>query len=332
MNDPGLSLALAAIDGADIALANTTAKLDDDTKTKLLDDEAELLDEARSMSPEQFGRSCRNRARRLERDAGIERNRRQRRQTFLSRKHNPATGMVEGRFAFRPELADQVFGAVDQEVAAMVAEGERAGDPECVNRTPDRSRLAAEALGRLVAGGHQQVRPLVADITYIVDERTAATGELHDHTVCETGSGLPVPPSSVRRAMCEGSITPIIVDAEGNALDAGRTIRHANRKQRRALRAMYRCCSIGECDVPFDRCEIHHILPWELGGPTDHCNLVPVCSRHHHLIHELAWRLDLHPDRTLDVTDIDGSMVAISWPDVPPQQLHGNHRKRRTAA
>ena len=283
------------------------------------------------MSAERFARSCRDRARKLERDAGLERNRRQRKQTFLSRKTNPATGMVEGRFAFHPELAEQVFGPVDREVTAMITEGEQSGDPDCVNRTVDRSRLAAEALGRLVTAGNGEARQPVADIAYIVDEHTATTGELHDHSVCETGSGLPVPPSSIRRGMCNGRITPIIVDGDGNALDAGRTIRHANRHQRRALRAMYRTCAIGDCDVPFDRCEIHHIVPWELGGSTDLANLVPVCSRHHHLIHELGWRLDLHPDRTLTVTDRDGQALFESEPDVPPQRLRADHRRRRTA-
>ena len=47
---------------------------------------ADLLSDATSMSPEQFGRSCRQLARRLERDQGVERNRRQRRETSLSRK------------------------------------------------------------------------------------------------------------------------------------------------------------------------------------------------------------------------------------------------------
>lgn len=314
------------------ALANATTKLDDETRERLLDQETELLEEARSMSPERFARSCRNRVRSLERDAGVARNRRQRNQTFISRRQNPATGMVEGSFAFHPELADQVFGAVDREVAAMVAEGERAGDPEFVERRADRNRLAAEALGRLVTSATSERRPPAADIIYLVDERTARSGEVHEHTVCETGSGLPVPPASVRRAMCEGRIVPVIVDPNGVVLGAGRTIRHANRHQRRALRAMYRTCAVGDCDVPFDRCEIHHILPWELGGATDLDNLVPVCSRHHHALHDLAWRLDLSPERTLTVTDRDGRTLFVSEPDVPPQRLGPDRARRRTAA
>jgi hypothetical protein len=316
------------------ALANATSRLDDDVRGQLLGHEDDLLDDATRMTPEQFARSCRDLIRRLERDNGIERNRRQRHETFLSRKLNAASGMIEGRFAFHPELADQVFGAVDREVAAMVAEGERKRQPEFVRRTVDRNRLAAEALGRLVAGGHDRIRPLAADITYLVDHRSATTGRLHERSICETGSGLPVPPTSIARALCDGSVTPVIVDADGVVLDAGRTIRHPNRQQRRALRAMYRTCAIGDCDVPFDRCEIHHILPWELGGRTDLRDLIPACARHHHLVHDLGWRLDLSPDRTLTITDRDGTTLWVTEPDVPPERSEGppGRGHRRTAA
>jgi hypothetical protein len=237
--------------------------------------------------------------------------------------------MIEGRFAFHPELANQVFGAVDREVAAMITEGVQAGDPACINRTVDRNRLAAEALGRLVAGGHQAKRALEADITVIVDWRTLIDNALHAHSVCETGDGNHLPPSSVQRLLCNGRITPIIVDTNGVVLNAGRTLRHPNRAQRRALRAMYRTCAIGHCDVPFDRCEIHHIQPWEHGGLTDLATMIPACSRHHHLVHELGWRLDLSPDRTLTVTDRDGTTLWVTEPDVPPGRR--DHRRRSAA-
>jgi hypothetical protein len=246
----------------------------------------------------------------------VERNLQQRRDTYLTRRHNPATGMVEGRFALHPELASQIFTAVDREVAAMVTDGERRLDPEYVNRTVNRNRLAAEALGTLVAGGHQQRRPLEADITIIIDGHTLATGHLHPHSVCETGDGFDLPPSSVQRLFCAGSFTPIIVRSDGTVLDAGRTIRTANRTQRRALRAMYRTCAAPECDVPFHRCEIHHIHWYERGGPTDISNLIPLCSRHHHLVHDLGWHLHLTPDRTLTITPPSGTPPSQARPDL----------------
>ncbi len=324
----GHALATGSIGAEHVdALASATARLDDDTKAALLDLEDDLLSDAASMSPERFGRSCRDLARMLERDQGIERNRRQRRETFLSRKLNMANGMVEGRFAFHPELANHIFGGVDQHVAAMIKQGEGRGDAEFANRSFDRNRLAAEALGELVTGGHQQHRPLEADITLIVDARTATTGELHDHSVCETTDGAALPPASVRRLLCQGRITPIVVDQHGNPFDMGRQIRNANRRQRRALRALYRCCAFDGCDVMFDRCEIHHIVPWELGGPTDLHNLLPLCAQHHHVVHEGGWKLHLEPDRTLTIIRSDGQFHARCRPDVPDARGH-----RRTAA
>ena len=91
---------------------------------------------------------------------------------------------------------------------------------------------------------------------------------------------------------------------------------------------MYRCCAFGDCDISFDRCEIHHILPWELNGPTDLANLVPICSRHHHVIHEGAWSLNLDDDRLLTITQPDGEIFARCRPDIAEH----TKRRRRTAA
>jgi hypothetical protein len=313
------------------ALAAATSKLDDDVKTALLDRENDLLADATRMTPEQFGRSCRDLARRLERDQGIARNTRQRRDTFLSRKLNGASGMIEGRFAFHPELANQIFGAVDREVAAMITAGLRRGDPAFVDRSIDRNRLAAEALGTLVAGGHQQIRPLEADITIIVDAHTANTGEQGPDGVCETSDGAPLPPASVQRLVCNGRVTPVMVDRNGNPFDMGRTIRHANRHQRRALRTIYRHCAFAGCDVPFERCEIHHIIPWELGGPTNLNNMIPTCSRHHHIVHDGGWQLHLDTDRTLTIRQPDGHIHATTTPDMLARPT-GPSSKRQPAA
>ena len=306
------------------ALANATAKLDDDVKDQLFDREDDLLDDAKRLSPEEFGRSVRDLARAIERDNGIERATRQRRSTFLSRKTNTATGLVEGRFAFHPELASKVFGPVDRHVSTLIAEGAKAGDPACVDRSVDRNRLAAEALGELVAAGNQELHPGRGDVTVICDERTHATGEFHDESVCETGDGNPIAPATAQRIGCDADITTITVDTNGVPLAAGRTVRHANRQQRRALRAMYRTCGFGDCDVPFDRCEMHHIVPWEQGGLTDLDNLIPLCSRHHHVVHEGGWTLELAPDRTLTIRQPDGQAFKVVQPDAPQRR-----RRRR---
>ncbi|HSJ91386.1 MAG TPA: HNH endonuclease signature motif containing protein [Ilumatobacter sp.] len=108
-----------------------------------------------------------------------------------------------------------------------------------------------------------------------------------------------------------GHIVPIILGADGNVLEVGRTQRIANRAQRRALRAMYPTCAFHGCDVPFNHCEIHHIAYFELGGATDLQNLLPVCSRHHHVVHDLGWALEPDQHRSLTIRDADGNVYAV---------------------
>jgi hypothetical protein len=103
---------------------------------------------------------------------------------------------------------------------------------------------------------------------------------------------------------CEGDIVPVVLGSAGEVLDVGRRSRLATPQQRRALRVMYRTCWIPGCDVPFDRCTMHHLRPWEQGGPSDIDNLRPTCNRHHHALHEGGWKVEA-----------DGWWAAIVLPD-----------------
>ena len=111
----------------------------------------------------------------------------------------------------------------------------------------------------------------------------------------------------MRRLCCEAEILPVVLDADGEVLDLGHSQRLANRAQHRALRAMYRSCGFPGCDVAFDRCEIHHVDWWELAGPTNLDNLLPLCSHHHHLVHEGGWMLRIAPHRVITLMRPDGT-------------------------
>ena len=160
------------------------------------------------------------------------------------------------------------------------------------------------------------------EICVHIDYDTMLNG-LHELSVCETADGIPLPPETVRRLACEAAIVPIVLNGAGEVLDCGREHRVANRAQRRALRAMYRTCGYPGCDVTFDRCDIHHVIEWLRFGSTDLDNLLPLCSRHHHLVHEGRWRLTLDKHRVLTVHRPDGT-----------RHFHGStiNRTRRPAA
>ncbi len=42
------------------------------------------------------------------------------------------------------------------------------------------------------------------------------------------------------------------------------------------------------------------------GGETSIWNLVMLCSRHHHLLHDKGWKAELLPDATFEVTHPSG--------------------------
>ncbi len=280
-------------------LADALHRLDDDTRRRLLDVEADLAADAARMAPDEFRRSCRQLIRRLERDQGIERDRRQRRETRVTTSID-RDGMYVLNARMHPEMGSAVFNMLDAETRALVTRG---GD-----RSVDRSQVRAEALSNLVTGGHQAARPHEAEILLITPVESLTPDA---PTTAELGDGTPLPAASVRRLLCNGRIVPIIVDANGVVLNAGREQRLANRAQRRALRAMYRTCAFHGCDVEFSRCEIHHIHPFESGGMTDLAELLPLCSRHHHVVHDLDLRLELDADRTLTIRNRDGTVHAV---------------------
>ena len=126
--------------------------------------------------------------------------------------------------------------------------------------------------------------------------------------MCETGDGNPLPVEAVRRWCCNADLIPIVLDGNGVTLDHGRTKRVATPAQRRALRAMHRTCGFPDCDVRFADCDIHHVIEWNRHhGPTNLHNLLPLCNRHHHRVHDGGWTLTLHPDRTIHLTRPDGT-------------------------
>ena len=138
----------------------------------------------------------------------------------------------------------------------------------------------------------------------------------HDESVRETVGGALLPPESVARLACNAVIQKIVVDERGLPVDVGRKHRTATDAQWLATKAIYRSCAWDGCERPLAWCQLHHIHEWEHGGATDLCNLIPLCSRHHHAVHEGQWSVKLDADtRRLDIYDPDRVHHATTWPD-----------------
>ena len=109
--------------------------------------------------------------------------------------------------------------------------------------------------------------------------------------------------------VCNG----IVIHAPG-ALNLGRSTRVANRAQRRALHGLYRTCAVPGCGVDYRWCKLHHIIWWRHGGHTNLDNLLPLCERHHHAIHDRRWTITLGPRRELTINLPDGTTLTTGPP------------------
>ena len=108
---------------------------------------------------------------------------------------------------------------------------------------------------------------------------------------CEIPGTGPVPPEVLQRIACDAQITGVIF-ADGKPLYHGSTVRTATTAQWRMLIARDRGC-IG-CGAPPEQCQAHHIVPYARLRRTDIDNLVLVCWRCHHNIHDHQWRVVHH--------------------------------------
>jgi hypothetical protein len=193
-----------------------------------------------------------------------------------------------------PVAASQVRACIDRKVEQLWR-GEHADhDGPVPPGALSDERLRAQAMVELIRAGHAAPAGTRghADVLVLIDYQTLL-GQLSLAGRCELGDGTPLPASEVRRLACQSRIIPIVMGGSSLPLDVGRSSRLATAAQRAAARAVHDTCCIAGCDTPFDYCELHHITWWSDGGRSDLANLAPVCSKHHHLIHDHGWELRL---------------------------------------
>jgi hypothetical protein len=260
----------------------------------------DLVAHGRRSSPEEFGRELRRLGDLLTGDGGVARFEQQRRATRLRRGVNADTRMHWLRGELDPETGARLFTAIDGVLESWFHRPDTIAAAAVVAElVDDQEHLAAHALVQLctrTAAGASGAGAFGVELSILADIETLRHG-LHEASICETSSGVPLSPATVRRLACEATILPIVMAGASVPLDAGRSRRLATHPQRRALRAAHRTCVVPGCAVPFDWCQIHHVSDWLELGPTDLALLAPLCHRHHHMAHEGGWTLTLDPQR-----------------------------------
>ena len=299
----------AALGDAAIAVGHVDAlslgmrKLGAEQRAALGEMAGVLASDATQMTVDTFADHVSSVVKSLQMDDGQERGEKQRRSSEL-KAWIDNDGMVRLRGRFDSERGSVVMGRLQGQVEALFHSGVV---PAVEPGIEPNDNLRAQALYDLVSAGVEATRagggaaPLRAEIVVMIDFETLRSG-WHAHSTCRTSSGAELTVASVRRMACDAAIVPMVMSGEGEVLDVGRAKRLATSAQRKAIFAMYTSCAVPECRVNIEHCVPHHIDWWEHGGRTDLANLVPMCSRHHHAVHEGGWKLEMRAGRKLQIT------------------------------
>jgi len=173
-----------------------------------------------------------------------------------------------------------------------------------------------------------------ADALYELASQALAGDRDHDratvliHTTLETllsgtgtanvADGPALSSDTLRRLVCDARLQLALTDPDQSTIGVGRTTRTIPPWLNRLVRARDRHCRFPGCRRT-RWTQIHHIVHWADGGPTDLDNLITLCGRksflrryhqetrseernashHHRLIHEHGWTIHGHPDHQI---------------------------------
>ena len=294
------ALATGAVSAGHVdAIASAVRGLDQLTAAEFYAQCGTLLDKASTQGVDTFGQTCRDLARQVtaEHAAGsdVAELERQRAASTIKRWTDKETGMRHTLISLDPVRDGIFWTAVSHSLHR-------------VRRQPGHAKLPWKQLeveGLLAACSGGQGGERVPKLIVLCDLDTMRQG-VHQNSICESEDGTALPVEVIRKLACEAEIVPVVLNGRGEALAVGRSQRLATPAQRDALRSMHRTCIGPMCDVPLEACQVHHPVPWEDGGPTDLENLGPLCTEHHHLVHEGGWKLSMTPDRIATWTRPDG--------------------------
>lgn len=304
---PGLQEAVSsgATSGEHVdAINRHTTKLSDEQRARL--DLGPIVDAAKRMPVESFARLIKRRADAARADHGLAESEAKRAASEFRHWFDEQTGL--GRFsgALDPERYEVLVNAIDLRTSALAAE---VGEPKT-------KQLSVQALVDLITADPAEGRSRPGarpSVIVVVDHDTVVHGG-HQRSVRQTENGHELPPETIARLCCDATIRRVTMDRAGVPLHVGRRYRTATDGQWAAVKAMHSSCAWDGCPAPISWCQLHHIKEWEHGGRTDLPNLIPLCGRHHHRVHEGRWSVHLAADRTLQIIRPDGTTHST----VPP--------------
>jgi Domain of unknown function (DUF222)/HNH endonuclease len=137
--------------------------------------------------------------------------------------------------------------------------------------------------------------------------------------------------ATVARLWCDSVISRVFMHGS-ILLEAGRPSRNIPAGLRRVVHGRDQHCRYPGCTCKGAWCEVHHIIEWNKNGEHSIKNLVLLCPRHHHRIHQLNETLILLDDGTLIVITVLGEeRMSHPPPDIGRLFVTGARKRDRTA-
>jgi hypothetical protein len=191
-------------------------------------------------------------------------------------------------------------------LAALDELGSRSGPDD--HRTIDVRRADALAeLSRYGLARPDRPLPPAPFRVHIVTPARVLAGDRGGEQA-ELPGRIPISPDRLALAACTAPWTVLLTDAATGAL---LDLRPASRAPTPALRRYVQfrdtTCRFPTCNRTALRCDVHHITERQHGGQTTRDNLIALCPRHHHAVHDAGWAIRGSPEAdTLVFADPSG--------------------------
>ena len=113
----------------------------------------------------------------------------------------------------------------------------------------------------------------------------------------------------------------VVHEHDGVPISVGRSQYIVPDRTRRIVERRDRGCRVPGCTAS-RFVEVHHIVHWDDGGPTDTANLLCLCPKHHRMHHQGLLGITGNADDPdgIEFTDGRGSPIPLWHPPDPPDQ------------
>jgi hypothetical protein len=118
--------------------------------------------------------------------------------------------------------------------------------------------------------------------------------------------------------LCDCVIHKVLRSSAGKILDYGRSHHTVPPRLWKAVAVRDRGCRFPGCDRKKAWTDAHHIRWWRRHGETKLENLLLLCQRHHHMVHQYDWHIELDADTGRVTFTLPNGTVMISEPPGQP--------------